>query len=609
MKKGLIASLIVLASLAVSATGVASGLALYRSTLQSEVVGEKGEKGDTGEQGEKGDKGDTGAQGEEGKTAWSNTILPIVDGGYVTSNSGSSLVGETVVFTYHPKAAETLQFRVLDKDGNQVEDQDQDEKTFTTTMKEGGFVVEGFVGSTNNPYKIDEQKDFTFIAKHSSENKVMEVEKDFTIDLNDYALDSGNVVTPFEDFQGTLDGHGYTVKLIGKDTGSYGSLIKNAKAGSSIKNLKLDVANKDGSHANFGLVFSSNGNLTVSNVEISGKIKWNNQYGGIVLFQSNTVDSGDNNIVFDNVKIDADISSSSNLGVFVGSPVIQAAYTFKNCTFDSVVNAPSAYLLFGNAYNWMLNVDKLTIDNFTLGEKAMLNGFKSQPSLLTSNDGNVFGGHAEKKAELLKAFVGKEENKVLSDDNYGFTYSLDPNTKEFMVNPLPENKINGVEIDHYTFSMIESVRIVAPSSKSFIWSSVPIQSVSPIKAEAGKAVGTGYFDLPLSNFESDRTKGEEYLNDGYDTTQGSGKDLKEALEKTGNFVSDDLRKDATPLPEANRIGLIKDEKGNPEAYVFLDSKQSDEYPLILNLGKNFGWSVSISAFDADGNLLSIATKK
>ncbi len=128
--------------------------------------GDKGNTGATGATGATGDKGEDGDQGDDGDIAYSCTILPYgvrdvtLNGtstkdtgarGYTTVNKGSAIEGEEITFKIYPFAGSNLYTFSLNGKFVSPELVDDDGKGFTsgtdyyeytTTMVEGGFVVE-----------------------------------------------------------------------------------------------------------------------------------------------------------------------------------------------------------------------------------------------------------------------------------------------------------------------------------------------------------------------------------------------------------------------------------------------------------------------------------
>ena len=138
--------------------------------------GPKGDKGETGAQGPKGDQGETGAQGpkgDNGLTAWSNTILPLKSG-YITPSIGSGLVGDEVVFTYHGDEI-INKWYVIDNNGNQAVDSDNELNTFTTTIVAGGYVVR--VDFANTIF-VNSANDLTNAKYYSNRKNILKIAND-----------------------------------------------------------------------------------------------------------------------------------------------------------------------------------------------------------------------------------------------------------------------------------------------------------------------------------------------------------------------------------------------------------------------------------------------
>ena len=191
----------------------------------------KGEKGEQGEKGDKGTSGSTGSKGDDGKpgeTAWSNTILSI-EHGYITPSAGSMIANDEnkISFTVHHNDFENYRCSelvlknssfdngklVISADDAEIKDNDY---IFTTTMKEGGFVVSAnFVEttiintSTNKKYLSLEEalseegeggtyrllKDSTFkYQKDKTFDTYAITKKYFIIDLNGHNLTSTAVM-------------------------------------------------------------------------------------------------------------------------------------------------------------------------------------------------------------------------------------------------------------------------------------------------------------------------------------------------------------------------------------------------------------------------------
>ena len=141
---------------------------------EGNLKGEKGDKGDKGQNGSSGTPGSKGEDGKDGETAYSNVILHS-NYGYITPSAGSVVANGTneISFTVHQTdynahrlTGLTLKNSAFDGgsktisiDSNEegfkvAKDVSTNDYTFTTIMKEGGFVVSGIFSGKNKTVSI-----------------------------------------------------------------------------------------------------------------------------------------------------------------------------------------------------------------------------------------------------------------------------------------------------------------------------------------------------------------------------------------------------------------------------------------------------------------------
>lgn len=108
--------------------------------------GEDGKPGENGKPGQDGEDGVNGSTGPKGDTAWSNTILPTVDGS-IGQSVGSATAGSKFKIYLKPASGFLLSSFSLDggvtpiTNVNIPRDESTGVYTYETTMKENGFVI------------------------------------------------------------------------------------------------------------------------------------------------------------------------------------------------------------------------------------------------------------------------------------------------------------------------------------------------------------------------------------------------------------------------------------------------------------------------------------
>ena len=124
--------------------------------------GQDGDKGETGDKGDKGETGEAGEDGVDGKDVWGNTIIPSV-GGSVTDGTKTGLVGENITFTITPDEGYFLDKFYVDNqlvDGSLVP-YENGVYTYSTLMKENGFVVRAVFDDTLTPTYYEDGQLYT----------------------------------------------------------------------------------------------------------------------------------------------------------------------------------------------------------------------------------------------------------------------------------------------------------------------------------------------------------------------------------------------------------------------------------------------------------------
>ena len=304
--------------------------------------GEKGEKGDTGatgEKGEKGDKGDKGDTGASGKTAWSNTILPS-EGGYVVPSVGSAVVGSEITFTIKANAGYTFNSLVLnDKTYSRAEcDVVSDTTyTYTTTMKENGYVVQAnfFSKGTqeDDPIIITSASDLKLALSGDTANKYYKLDSSIkTIDCTVEKLFNLK-------FSGNLDGNGVTLTNLKKSL--FYKLGSGKDDSVTIKNLNVET------NARSSLVFIAYAKeITFENVKLSGVIEGMFNVGGFVNYgpKNDDKEGFDYTLNFKNCSSDAVIiSKAAAFGVLVGHPYPgvnhKLTLNIDSATYDGIKGA------------------------------------------------------------------------------------------------------------------------------------------------------------------------------------------------------------------------------------------------------------------------------
>ena len=370
------------------------------------ATGEKGDKGDkgdtgaTGEKGEKGDKGDKGDTGASGKTAWSNTILPS-EGGYVVPSVGSAVVGSEITFTIKANAGYTFNSLVLnDKTYSRAEcDVVSDTTyTYTTTMKENGYVVQAnfFSKGTqeDDPIIITSASDLKLALSGDTANKYYKLDSSIkTIDCTVEELFNLK-------FSGNLDGNGVTLTNLKK------SLFYNLGSGKedsvTIKNLNVET------NAGGSLVFIAYAKeITFENVKLSGVIEGMYNVGGFVNYGPRNMDKEgfDYTLNFKNCSSDAVIiSKAAAFGVLVGHPYP------------------------GDNHKLTLNIDSATYDGIK-GAKGSL------PESETKNKAYLYSAWADSD-NLFDVYkdgtklTDVEKKETLASDNVTLISKLNPTKKD-----------------------------------------------------------------------------------------------------------------------------------------------------------------------------------
>ena len=253
-------------------------------------------KGEDGEDGKDGLNGSTGSQGKPGETAYSNTILP-VEGGYITSNVGSALVGEEVTFTFVPTDSSGDVSFVWDiKNNGTVVYSDTGLETTAIKMMEGGFVVSGKVATSVTPDTTGGSlKVEVPTGTQAGEAVVVNVNEDLTaskieisgntnnnpVVIDGKKEDGSNAKLTLTDKSSITSSDDLTLSNItlsaevGSETSFNGdeNIISYVRKGGSLtlENVSLDVTSKDsmGNNALHTLIQAETSDITLSNVRVS----------------------------------------------------------------------------------------------------------------------------------------------------------------------------------------------------------------------------------------------------------------------------------------------------------------------------------------------------
>ncbi len=253
-------------------------------------------KGEDGEDGKDGLNGSTGSQGKPGETAYSNTILP-VEGGYITSNVGSALVGEEVTFTFVPTDSSGDVSFVWDiKNNGTVVYSDTGLETTAIKMMEGGFVVSGKVATSVTPDTTGGSlKVEVPTGTPEGEAVVVNVNEDLTaskieisgntnnnpVVIDGKKEDGSNAKLTLTDKSSITSSDDLTLSNItlsaevGSETSFNGdeNIISYVRKGGSLtlENVSLDVTSKDsmGNNALHTLIQAETSDITLSNVRVS----------------------------------------------------------------------------------------------------------------------------------------------------------------------------------------------------------------------------------------------------------------------------------------------------------------------------------------------------
>ncbi|MCR5786242.1 MAG: hypothetical protein K6G28_00880 [Acholeplasmatales bacterium] len=214
----------------------------FEYTVTNGTDGAKGEKGETGKDGKDGAKGDT---------AYASTLVPSVNG-YVIPSKGSAVIGTEYTFNVKPANGYFLS-KLLINGEDVTESVNYVDNTYTTTMVEGGFVVEAYF--EQGVALVEGNLDSVLKTINSSEKdlyvRVME-DIDYAKAQNLVFENANNTIVDFA-------GHKLTVSVAQ-------ALNLSSKGSLEFRNGSLELA-KSNNSKNF--INTHNGSFTFDNMNIT----------------------------------------------------------------------------------------------------------------------------------------------------------------------------------------------------------------------------------------------------------------------------------------------------------------------------------------------------
>ncbi len=237
------------------------------------------------------------------------------------------------------------------------------------------------------------------------------------INLDDLETDgTGSNWTAITNFQGTLDGNGFSIlnlKINKEDSHNQG-LIANS-SGATIKNLAMDNVNVKGKDNTGAIVGNANNSTEISNCEVSGSIKGHNYVGGIVGFNNHS------EIVSCNA--DINITANNNVGGIAGNNIEEASvskcYVSGTITANDYIGGMVGYNNNDAVISYSISSANISAKNH-IGGLVGLNAHNSTVQNSGSNgnitsSGNSVGGLAGENSDNAKIINGLSSGKVSSD--------------------------------------------------------------------------------------------------------------------------------------------------------------------------------------------------
>ena len=324
--------------------------------------GPTGPQGETGPTGPQGETGPQGPQGPQGDTAWSNTFLPS-NGGYVSVNVGSAVVGTEITFTAYPDTG----YIVLGIELNGVLHTVDDNNQVKVEMIENGYVVKGafekvieaeVVGGEINP-DLSESSHVNIPSTISDEplSVVLNNPTDEVKVIEGTTDGEGNITTTLNlDNDGLLATGGpivlRNIKLVTDETYNKtenSSLLSISNSEVTLENVEVVVGDnaggtqQGGSDVRTGISLSGSTDVTMSDVSISGNI-----FNGVELPQSG---ASVENVVIDGLHIE----QTSNNGLSIYNFAENSNVSITNSSFGTSTTTVSNAFRFSNYAAWANN--------------------------------------------------------------------------------------------------------------------------------------------------------------------------------------------------------------------------------------------------------------
>ena len=325
-------------------------------------TGPTGPQGETGPTGPQGETGPQGPQGPQGDTAWSNTFLPS-NGGYVSVNVGSAVVGTEITFTAYPDTG----YIVLGIELNGVLHTVDDNNQVKVQMIENGYVVKGafekiieaeVVGGEINP-DLTESSHVNIPSTISDEplSVVLNNPTDEVKVIEGTTDGEGNITTTLNlDNDGLLATGGpivlRNIKLVTDETYNKtenSSLLSISNTEVTLENVEVVVGEnaggnqQGGSDVRTGISLSGSTDVTMSDVSISGDI-----FNGVELPQSG---ASVENVVIDGLHI----QQTSNNGLSIYNFAENSNVSITNSSFGTSTTTVSNAFRFSNYASWAKN--------------------------------------------------------------------------------------------------------------------------------------------------------------------------------------------------------------------------------------------------------------
>ena len=325
-------------------------------------TGPTGPQGETGPTGPQGETGPQGPQGPQGDTAWSNTFLPS-NGGYVSVNVGSAVVGTEITFTAYPDTG----YIVLGIELNGVLHTVDDNNQVKVEMIENGYVVKGVfekiieaevVGGEINP-DLTESSHVNIPSTISDEplSVVLNNPTDEVKVIEGTTDGEGNITTTLNlDSDGLLASGGpivlRNIKLVTDETYNKtenSSLLSISNTEVTLENVEVVVGEnaggnqQGGSDVRTGISLSGSTDVTMNDVSISGNI-----FNGVELPQSG---ASVENVVIDGLHI----QQTSNNGLSIYNFAENSNVSITNSSFGTSTTTVSNAFRFSNYASWAKN--------------------------------------------------------------------------------------------------------------------------------------------------------------------------------------------------------------------------------------------------------------